>query len=556
MQRRNFLVSFIFWILSFAFGYRVGNAERPDSTLVPSDKDKLTETVEYTVNMLHPKYGVKADGVTDDLLKMQGVIDELVNMIRSTGKYTNPSVIIMPAGDYKITGTLEIPPYIKLVSVGFVVISYDGSGTAIEIKSGEEPTFYKEMYNRGAIINGANGGFIIRNLRDKPEGSIGLDLGNKLKGKSAFGRYNLCDVAITGFNHAVNLGDIDNYIGKFDRLHLEGNNYSIRVQNTVSTKNSGENFSFNDCVLANGLAAILLDTDSFDLTFTGCSFDFLDNVVVFKGGNEGYCTLRFTDCYYESIRDAIAKTLHNRKPSSYNNPNLFFNNCIGFIERRTHFKGDINVFINGFELRYTQKLYEDYRLFLTDTRGEKQFNNVLFSRDYHQLLASSHNLILNSIDENKQGNSLLSGTLIGYKLKASSKIRSAEVTDKVLYNGRKTLKIQTTEKNSYIDFTLKDNIKAQFGDKYLLGMIMGAKSVSPPNLSYSIEAYNKNGVKIADSGNYAENFVVDSSITFRMQPVIKQLICPPGTESINITVVISNMQYEGYLADLFINKIF
>jgi len=45
MQRRNFIINFIVWFLSFAFGYKVGNAERLDKSSDEKDKWSYSENI-------------------------------------------------------------------------------------------------------------------------------------------------------------------------------------------------------------------------------------------------------------------------------------------------------------------------------------------------------------------------------------------------------------------------------------------------------------------------------------------------------------------------------
>lgn len=52
MQRRNFLVTFILWILSFFIGYKVGNTESANSTLIDDDKKGLANLNEQMAKKL------------------------------------------------------------------------------------------------------------------------------------------------------------------------------------------------------------------------------------------------------------------------------------------------------------------------------------------------------------------------------------------------------------------------------------------------------------------------------------------------------------------------
>lgn len=93
MQRRNFLVNFVIWLLSFTFGYKVGHAEGADST---NEKSELSNSQKIS-NLNHQlsdiaynvkQFGAAGDGIKDDS-------DSIQKADRKNG------ILLFPPGTYK-----------------------------------------------------------------------------------------------------------------------------------------------------------------------------------------------------------------------------------------------------------------------------------------------------------------------------------------------------------------------------------------------------------------------------------------------------------------------
>lgn len=131
MQRRNFIINFIVWILSFAFGYKVGKAEGPDLDIInKEDIEGLTnsEKMEMLNNQLLLNtrdlkdrgvniinFGAKGNGKDDDTEAIQNAID----FTRDKGGGT----VFIPNKTFKTTKSLIL--YSNIV--------IEGSGPSSEI---------------------------------------------------------------------------------------------------------------------------------------------------------------------------------------------------------------------------------------------------------------------------------------------------------------------------------------------------------------------------------------------------------------------------------------
>ncbi|MED0977702.1 hypothetical protein P4T49_21465 [Bacillus paranthracis] len=495
------------------------------------------------------------DDEIDNTRAIQAAINYCIEKIRKTGDYTRYNKILLPSGTYRITDTLNSTPFIKLVSDGFTVIEYDGDGTAVKISCNKEEDFYKEMYARGAFINGHNGGIMIKNVNERVKGSIGIEIGNEREGNTDISRYFVTDLAITGFDIAISLGNIDHYLGNFERLHLEGNNTNIRITDSIEiSRNSGENFIFSNCVFAGASRVIEMKADGFDVTFNNCSFDYVDNVFLWGKGT-GYSTVKFNNCYFEEVFEYIGISKVEFQPE-YKKPKLFFTNCTMLAKtKKTFFKGDIHVYLAGFEIRTVNETFEIERTFLCDNTGYVE-GNVIYSRDYAQLMSKRNSNIRGDFNDYTCSRSLLDGTLVAYEKLDSCGIKRAEITDAVLYENKKTLHIEGKDRQSYISFKLAEGISASEGDEFLFTVVIACNNKHTTNIMLTINAYDENLEKLTDINNYGEPFPADTQLNWRSQPYVKRIKCPPGTKTINILVMISNLEYHCYVGELIINKLY
>lgn len=113
MQRRKFIVNIILWILSFTFGYKVGNAESSDSNIIIDDKEGLTNSEKIRIlneqfgdntqdlkdrGVNIKNFGAKGDGEEDDTAAIQKAIDH----VRDLGGGT----VVIPNSSFKTSETL------------------------------------------------------------------------------------------------------------------------------------------------------------------------------------------------------------------------------------------------------------------------------------------------------------------------------------------------------------------------------------------------------------------------------------------------------------------
>lgn len=258
-------------------------------------------------------HGVTGDGVTDDTAALQALINQVRDDVRAN--YGALNVIHLPGGRYKITDTIVQPPYVKIASGGHVVIESrvpNGPAWHVTPLADDPANLYaelnKQQWLRGALFDGAAGGIVFLNFGGQASGTVGLELGSRsdLGMQRPLSRYALNDIAIQGYDLAVQWNTYNHYIAHYRRLHLEGNTDTVQIGTSVdvNTYNSGENVAFEDCVFAATLDAFRWLSDSIDVTFRSCSFDYVRTAFRFR---RGWLNVLVTGGHFETINEGIRR---------------------------------------------------------------------------------------------------------------------------------------------------------------------------------------------------------------------------------------------------------
>ena len=253
-------------------------------------------------------FGAVGDGETDDTVAIQKAITQVALDWKKDNFKTN--LVVMPAGRYKVTNSIVLPPYVKLVSAGLVTIeSYLTDGATIQIKwlgeddpnitgAGLGNAYQIQDWQRGYIIEGSRGGFSFVS-KVKNDNNIGIEIG--FRSDKERGTSNLKNVARSGLNNisignygvGLRLNGLDFFVFNFVNMHIEDN--KIGVQDSWAGNNCGENIYFDRCIIAGADIGIDQVYGGFDLTFNECSIgnnklaisnsDYSNNNVTIISGN-------------------------------------------------------------------------------------------------------------------------------------------------------------------------------------------------------------------------------------------------------------------------------
>ncbi|QDK48756.1 BppU family phage baseplate upper protein [Limosilactobacillus reuteri] len=255
-------------------------------------------------------FGALGDGENDDTDAIQKAIKQVALDWKKDNFKTN--LVVMPAGRYKVTSTIILPPYVKLISSGLVTIeSYLTTGATIRIKwfgeddpnitgSGLGNAYQIQDWQRGYIIEGTNGGFSFVS-KVKSDNNIGIELGfesDKERGDSNLkniGRSGFNNISIGNYGVGLKLNGIDLFIFNFVNMHIEGNKINVQNMYVDGGNNYGENIYFDRCVIADAEIGIDQACGGYDMVFNECSLGlnkllfssspWADNSISIIGGN-------------------------------------------------------------------------------------------------------------------------------------------------------------------------------------------------------------------------------------------------------------------------------
>ena len=255
-------------------------------------------------------FGAIGDGENDDTNAIQKAIKQVALDWKKDNFKTN--LVVMPAGRYKVTSTIVLPPYVKLISSGLVTIeSYLTTGAVIRIKwlgeddpaitgAGLGNAYQNQDWQRGYIIEGTNGGFSFVS-KVKSDNNIGIELGFESAGERGdsnsknVARSGLNNISIGNYGIGLKLNNIDLFIFNFVNMHIEGNKINVQNMYVDGGGNYGENIYFDRCVIAGAEIGIDQQCGGYDMVFNECSLGlnkllfssspWADNSISIIGGN-------------------------------------------------------------------------------------------------------------------------------------------------------------------------------------------------------------------------------------------------------------------------------
>lgn len=214
--------------------------------------------------------------------------------------------ISVPGSIYRLKSRVVSYPWIHIRSIGNVTFDFTGAPTSSdgffinnELNWTNTGTGYSVSGSGSACLNGTNGTILILGAGQETVTGRALVIGNTAGGKDPCRDGRVANVYVRGWQVAVDFQTFSTYLWSFHDCRLENNKYNIRTP--VSNTNSGERMEFYNCNLSgSGLtgASIYHRGGSYDIHFVGCSFDFVQDVVLVDGGN--YSALNFTDCHFEA----------------------------------------------------------------------------------------------------------------------------------------------------------------------------------------------------------------------------------------------------------------
>lgn len=560
----------------------------------PTNPDNLIvfdeiETVKKLSGIVNARqFGIIANDVVGDSETIQTMINKVRTDVIKNG-LTSFVTVEIPSGTYIIDKEIKMSPYIKLKSNGIVIFKITFNGTAFWISpNADDPKFSattlhlnKNIWNRGDYFDGTNGTFLFMTSLDKAttgNKTAAIEFGDRSNTSSRdtpISRYTIQNVAVIGLDTAFKWNSVNHYIGSYVRCHIESNNHAVHLtsQNNGSPINSGENFVFENCVIAgHKKESILLECAGHDISFNNCSFDFNASPVI-KSVYSGIC-VRVNNSYLEKIgawtpaptdEQLFFLTENKIAGTDYRRSSFYTKNFVIYLKRPAQFIKNVansnGSFINWFVDLDIEMRYDDTDVLapyhLLDRYLMESGQNITILR--HRIIDTTLRKNLVSKDVNLLSNGDFSKSALNANLFTASSDPywlvdfKANTTDPIIVGegiaNTNCLKwTVNTAGNNSIRLTSLYKYPVEAGEFMKMGCLYKTDKID--NLSsivYRFECYDSNDVLINTINFYdyltsAVGIQTVDATNFRMSRSIGTAQVPAGTTKVKPIILFVNMQ--------------
>ncbi|MFM0054948.1 hypothetical protein PQR64_04940 [Paraburkholderia phytofirmans] len=254
------------------------------------------------------EFAAKGAGASDDTGTFQRAIDFVRNIALRTSDTSCLPALLIPSGRYVLTETIDTAPWIKLCSVGGVLLDFSKlpvglNGLTCRNETALPATELRFPGDRSPFLDGGGGTISILGPGTARSEGWGIVMGNRHAGfsgvvRDAGGR----NVVVSGWRGALRIDPVNTYLSTWFSSRFEQNReHGIYVAHAEGRSlNSGERMTFVDCTVSGSARAIDIQSDSMDFVFDACSFDFNGDVVHF-GRQACFGTVAFNHCHFEGI---------------------------------------------------------------------------------------------------------------------------------------------------------------------------------------------------------------------------------------------------------------
>ena len=513
-------------------------ANKSDIKTINSQLDNIITTKISSVFI----FDYDRTGEKDESINLQNTINSLKNNVLNNNLTDNIKFIIK-GGILRLNNKITIPPYIHIYADGLLIInSYVSEGSTIHITSDEsDRSFYeiseRQGYLKGSLISGTDG-IIIKSKLSKGVNSIGLEIGSvsNIGTNLPISRYNIDNILIEGFDIGLKMNRFNHYIGTFNKCSFEINTINVYFgdDSGSSASNSGENFSFLNCIFSSSDICLYYNVDGFDCNFFGCSFDY--NKVLIKT-KKGYKKVSLFGCHIEDnkcILDASENT------QSYFS--LYLNSCIMFIYHGIMFKGNAFVSLNNLKALMTTKDYTK-GLYLCDENINIREKDTCVQGEFNFILSRK----LNMINKDRFDDLTVDGTTVindmdDYAFKYGE-ITGFKATDTFPSNSTftKVLKVSSTKTGNWM--TIKSvEYNCLPSESVSAGITLYAENMTKlPNCEIKLVFKDIKGNTIFQSTGYLDKNTSDVNKWLSLF-TMRNIIAPKGTATVSINCTIAALE--------------
>ena len=399
------------------------------------------------------QFGAKGDGESDDTLCFTKAISYLKNL-----ELTSHSLEINP-GTYIISSTITIPMYIKVHTLGNVLIKYTGENELFRIIPGDniadmvsEWSTGQNVFNIGNVLDGSKGTLTLQGT-GKNNGQIGLVIGaNSLGTNWISGTFwaNFSNFCIEKFNIGIQYTNKQVCMHKFFNMVITYCNKAISDINNL--ENSGELMTYLSCSFNNNDLFLEIN-HPINHNFDNCNIDYNKQGVQinYQGGYyqltitnswlEGNCTpsedLPYIQAPNTNSNDSVNVVISNSYiyPGSFINKELFKGNMYLNLENDS-------VLVNRYSANDNYTNYPEGE-FLCD-----EYVKIFNKNNIHYMSApciTSKNTLLNKTNYNFETATVgETDTAPGFEFPSVAGDVDAVVTNEKSFTGTKSIKILGT----------------------------------------------------------------------------------------------------------------
>lgn len=349
-------------------------------------------------------YGVKpGDDITAAL---NAAIAYLKTAFISDAAPAYAPTIVINAGKYTISSTINKPPFIKIVCMGSVEFNAPSMTAGAIIDVFNDSTIPKPSFSGPGMncddLSCVGGTLTITGPGKIENGVTGIVYGNKSANNAPCRGVGFSNVIIKNCSIGLSLRTYDTYLLTFSDSRLEQNFNNFVIPAPASVVNSGEAIVLSNMIFGgSGGAQIYINAGSMELIFDKCKGDYSVGDLFKIGPNCSFSSIKASNFRCEEFRGFFL----TGTPNALGNVNIFFDNLtilprpngnatVGNSPSRPIFDHGlgINIAIRGLEIFSEMAPYTESLNISTEAGGSLRISDYL-PRTYRYL--TGNNYIMN-----------------------------------------------------------------------------------------------------------------------------------------------------------------
>ena len=490
-----------------------------------------------------------AELIIDDVInsKQLGIIEnvDVTNKLQKffdlAKEHTDKEFDLM-GGNYIISNTININPYLKIVLKGIVYIT-DNNETvdniAFNIISDSTETTNDTQFT-SYLFDNSNGSLSLNNGKTSIS-KIGISINSVSSSPVKRINANLSGIIVAGYDIGISLNTFNTYLMQLNSVEFLNNEIGLYVGKNGSVSNSGENISLYKCLFTRNNCCIYMNT-SIKLNIEQSSFDF-NSCVQYIPNNQLSTNLTYNNCWFEGLGQRTGST--NSSFNGFSGMIYAVDTTLWYIKNNVtitksticHLQGKhVNSMITGNSLLVTIKdndLWFAENVMDKETIGNDAFNSLFLCNNVKNLIYKNNNFKLTSHPYSNKAlsltDALLENETTSTEYTTLANIGNDFFTGYLKYGaGQATgtncrITTQDNKKcielvppyqgaNSYLSIVSKSYYLIKDLSKLCMnGAIKGYKAGNHTFITFSIEFYDKD-LNVIKTEEFGSNYRTDTNV--------------------------------------------